>query len=147
MVEGKDQVERLLLNGENYIISFHPISTTDWSLGVIVPEATLLSSVQITRNALNSTVQALNYKLTVTTIIILFGSTVIILLVARQIVKPLTRFTREVHRVRSSDESGTFIEKLEQIHLENIRTTTNEILDLQEAFIQMKNSLLANWKT
>ncbi|MEG4802259.1 SpoIIE family protein phosphatase [Microcoleus sp. ARI1-B5] len=146
MVEGKNQVDRLRLKGEPYIISFHPISSTEWSLGVVVPEASLLSSVEVTRNALTSTVQKLNYRLGLTTVVLLICSTIIILVLARLIVKPLIRLTQEVSQVFSSDESGSLMAKLEQIHPESISTNTQEILELREAFVKLKNSLIAKWK-
>ncbi|MCU0546632.1 MAG: SpoIIE family protein phosphatase [Oscillatoriaceae cyanobacterium Prado104] len=146
MVEGKNRVDRLLLQGKPYIISFHPISSTEWSLGIVIPEASLLSSVEVTRNTLSSTVQNLNYRLGLTTIELLIGSTTIILLVARSIVKPLIGLTREVSQVVSSDESGSLIAKIEQIHPESINTNTQEILELKEAFVKLKNSLITNWK-
>jgi len=146
MVAGKNRVERLLLKGEPYIISFHPISSTEWSFGVIVPEASLLSTVEVTRNALASTVEKLNYRLGLTTVLLLIGSTIVILLVARSIVKPLVRLTQEVSQVFSSEHSGSLIAKLEQSHPESISTNTQEIFDLREAFVKLKNSLIANWK-
>lgn len=146
MIAGKQQITGLSLNNETYLISSHPIASTGWSLGIVVPEASLLSSVQVTRNALNATVERLTQQLSLTTIGLLIGSVIVISLIARQIVRPVNLLTQEVSRIQMIDSTDDFIKQLEDIHPEAIVTTTQEVADLQEAFIQMKNSLMSNWK-
>lgn len=56
MILGRSGVRTVNLGGKDYLLGFHPLPSTKWSFATVVPCASILSSVSVTRAAMSNTV-------------------------------------------------------------------------------------------
>ncbi len=111
MLAGKSEITSIQLSDQTlpertYWISYHPVTSPDWSLGVVVSEATVMSSIEDTRQALQTTVQDLNLRFIGITIIFLGGSILILILfLIKNLVNPLSELSEAAQKVKEGDFS------------------------------------------
>ncbi|NJP09453.1 MAG: SpoIIE family protein phosphatase [Leptolyngbyaceae cyanobacterium RU_5_1] len=116
-------------------IAIAPLKNQPWSVLFTQPQAVFLAPIQ-------SQIQSV----LLLSALIASGVTIVAVITARLLTKPLIQLTAEVSQAIASDESISLITQLEQSHPETVRTKTREIWDLQRSFIRMKNSLIENWQ-
>jgi two-component system sensor histidine kinase/response regulator len=135
MVKGNNQVETVSLEGKPHIISYSPLQSTGWSLGVIFPREELLISVQNTREEINSTVKEMTKQII---IVILLSLIISILLVGyfleRTLNRPLTQLTDAAKKLN--------FDNLKDFKFNTDLSERNELKILQEAFNSMIAKLL-----
>jgi PAS domain S-box-containing protein len=104
IIDKKFQISRFFLNERPYMISSHFMPSTEWRLGIVVPESIILASVEKTRNALDSTVNKMTTRFTVVTILFLIGAIIIITLFSiKNLIRPLRNISEGAKRVQEGD--------------------------------------------
>ncbi|MCD4678486.1 MAG: response regulator, partial [Desulfobacula sp.] len=104
MIEKRYRVSQFVLNGQPYIISFHFMPSTEWRLGVVVPESVILASVQETRNTLKLTVKKMTNKFILITVLFLIVSMIaIVILSIINFIRPLGKLSKGALRVKEGD--------------------------------------------
>jgi len=104
ILEKNYQISGFILNEQPYIISSHFMPSTGWRLCTVVPESVILTSVQETRNALDSTVKSMATKFTLVTILFLIVSIIVIaILFIKDVIRPLAKLSKGALRVKEGE--------------------------------------------
>jgi len=104
MIEIPFQVGEFSLNGHPYVLSSHFMPSTGWRLGMVVPESVIFSSIQETRNALDSTVERMTTRFTIVALSFLLGTIIImVLFTVKNIIRPINNLSKAALRVREGD--------------------------------------------
>ncbi len=124
-------VSTVELEGKHYIISSHSMPSTGWRLGLVIPEASVLSSVYKTREQLNTTMSALSNRFSLVAVLFLLVAMALVITLIRNFVDPLKKLTQAALRVKEGDLktrislhrddeigilSGSFNEMVEGLH-------------------------------
>ena len=167
MIEKPYLVSEFSLNGNPYIFSSHFMPSTGWRLGVVVPESVIFSSVQETRNALDTTFETMATRFTIVALSFLLGTIIIVLLFSlKNIIRPLNTLSAAALRVREGDLTtqidfqredeigalaGSFNDmvktlrkgkELEEEYTRNLKQKVDErTLELREKNDELKNTL------
>lgn len=101
MTSGMKGLEEVTLENERYVISFYPMPSTGWSLGVVAAENDILASITETRDAIHITVQRMTSFLTYITFGLLIASIIISMTyIIKRMVIPLTRLSEAAVKVK-----------------------------------------------
>ncbi|MEN9260540.1 MAG: response regulator [Thermostichus sp. HHBFW_bins_43] len=114
-----------------YRVAVHPLGDPNWSLGVVVPQEQILSSVQQTRQAVGDTVEQVNQQLILLWLALLGGGILLILVfLLRDLISPLQQLAAAAGQV----EEGQWQEM-------PLSSRTDEIGLLSQAFQHMLQRL------
>ncbi|SDU40671.1 ATP-binding protein [Desulfobacula phenolica] len=98
------QTSRIDLNNTPILISSQIMPSTGWHLCIVIPESFILSSVNQTRNAIDSVVKKMNYRFKwVTLAFLVICVIIIVLFLSRQLIIPLNRLVFGAIRVKGGD--------------------------------------------
>lgn len=140
IIRKEQQISGILLNGKPFLISSHRTPSTEWRLGVVVPERSLLSSVNETRYALGHVVDQMTTKFIVLSLTFLIISILIFSSFSvKYFVKPLHRLTKAATKVKEGDLTVR-VATLRQDEIGGLIETFNSmVVGLQESDIREKN--------
>lgn len=98
------QTGRIDINHTPMLISSQLMPSTGWYLCIVIPESFILSSVNQTRNAIDSVVKKMNYRFKwVTLAFLVICAIIIVLFLSRQLIIPLNRLIFGAIRVKEGD--------------------------------------------
>jgi PAS domain S-box-containing protein len=140
MIKGDNSVRSLTLGGKVYLVSFNPLHSTGWIMGIVVPESGLLSSAKDTRTAIKATVQKMTVTMTWTTLGFLVALTVITMIyLFRTLVLPLKSLYHACLSVKEGDYSArTHIHRGDEIGV--MASSLNAMLDqIENSYLQLKD--------
>ena len=140
MIEGGSGMRPLTLNGNVYLVTFYPMPSTGWILGVVVPESGLLSSVTETHKAIDATVHKMTGAMTWTTLGFLVALTAVTTIyLFRSLVSPLKSLYQVCLKVKEGDFSArTNVDRDDEIGV--VASSFNAMLDqIEDSYGQLKD--------
>ena len=140
IIEKGRQISDVMLDENSFLVSSHRIPSTDWRLGVVVPETTLLSSVDETRYVLGQVLDQMTSKFIFLSLSFLLISVFIFSSFSvKYFVKPLLRLTKAANKVKDGDLTVR-VAKLRQDEIGGLTDTFNSMVKrLEESDIREKN--------
>ncbi|NJB68891.1 PAS domain S-box-containing protein [Desulfobaculum xiamenense] len=97
-------VRTIVLRGERHLVAFHHMASTGWNYATVVPEATLLSSVTVTRAAMAETVRAaLARHLLLAVGVGALTLALLLVFVGRRVLAPVRRLSAATKAVAAGD--------------------------------------------
>ncbi|MCF2970101.1 response regulator [Synechococcus sp. Nb3U1] len=147
MMTGDPLLRDLELPQGRYRVAVRPVEYPDWSLGVVVPQEQILSSVQQTRQAVGATVEQVNQQLIIVWLALLGGGILFILVfLLRDLINPLQQLAaaaaqveegqwQEMPRVNRTDEIGLLSQAFQNM-IQRLKRYTERLQESNRALEQ-----------
>jgi len=103
IISTKHQVDRMMLQQKPYIISSHIMPATDWQLGLVIPEETIMASVEKTRIALAQTVKEIDDQFLFITAACMIIALALLVFLVGNFIQPLNKLSDAAARVKKGD--------------------------------------------
>ncbi|HNS96640.1 MAG TPA: ATP-binding protein [Polyangiaceae bacterium] len=152
MKNGQTDIRNIRLSGQQKLIAFAPVRATGWSLAIVVPEQAVASRANEVQTAFSQGIQTTVVRYSMTSLVVLFVSIAVGLILHYYAVRPLNQLSRRVEAVRwdnlrlskdpkpRDDEIGHLYAKFHEM-LDVLRSARNETVGKAEE-IQRINAKL-----
>ncbi|SMC85531.1 PAS domain S-box-containing protein [Desulfocicer vacuolatum DSM 3385] len=136
-----EQIMDLNVKQEDYILVTSPLDSLGWHLVLVTREDDLKSSIQKTRNQLDSTMVSLEYQFLVINVVVICFALLFMFWMIRLFVLPVKKLTQSIGRVTHGDFSIR-VPVQRKDELGQLAMAFNEMVERLEASNQLETKLV-----